>query len=44
MPFLSAALTFRLLSSIESIGRFPAFLVSGWRERGVGAVVIDDTS
>jgi len=44
MTFLPACLTSRFLSSVKGIGGFSAFLVSGWRERGVGTVVIDDTS
>lgn len=42
MPLLSAVLTLCLLSYVEGSGRFPAFLVGGWRERGIGAVVDDD--
>ena len=44
MAFLPACLTFRFLSSVKGIGGFSAFLVRGRRERGVGAVVIDDAS
>jgi hypothetical protein len=42
MSLLSAALTLCLFSYVEGSGRFPAFLVGGWRERGIGAVVDDD--